>query len=167
MIPTGDRAPRFCLQDLEGRRQALEDLLGRRVVLNFWSAECPWARRADPVVAAAARGAGVEVWTIACCAGEPLDDIRREASARRLGTVLLDPDQSVVDAYDARATPHVFVIDEHGILRYQGAPDDTGFGFTSPTVDYLSSALRALAEGRDPDPAETPARGCAIVRRVA
>ena len=115
---------------------------------------------------AAVDGVEADLWTIACCDGEALDHIRQVATARGLKTVLLDPAQAVADAYQAQATPHTFVVDEQGVLRYRGAPDDTGFGFRPATRSYLADALAALRTGSLPDPAETPARGCAIVRRL-
>ncbi len=159
-------APAFELLDTHGKVHRLRDHLGRTLVLNFWSVECPWSAQADSRVNAAAQDAAADMWTIACCHGESLEDIRRAAHERGLKTVLLDSAQAVVDLYQASATPHIFVIDTDGILRYRGAPDDRGFGSRPATRSYLEEALTALKAGRLPDPAETPARGCAIVRRL-
>jgi peroxiredoxin len=163
----GAPAPIFELPDIDGRVYRLQDQRGRTTVLNFWSADCPWSAHADPQVVAAVDGVEADLWTIACCDGESLEDIRRVAQERGLKTVLLDPDQAVADLYQASATPHIFVIDADGILRYRGAPDDTGFGFRPATRNYLEQTLTALKAGRLPDPAETPALGCATVRRLA
>jgi len=162
----GGPAPVFELPDINSKVHRLRDRAGRIVVLNFWSVECPWSAHADPQVIAAAQGPTIDLWTIACCDGESLEDIRRAAQERGLKTVLLDPGQAVADLYHASATPHTFVIDADGILRYRGAPDDTGFGFHPATRSYLEQALAALRAGRLPDPADTPALGCAIVRRL-
>lgn len=162
----GAAAPLFELPGIEGRLYRLRDQRGRTTVLNFWSADCPWSAHADPRVVAAVDGVEADLWTIACCDGEAPDHIRQVARQRGLKTVLLDPAQAVADVYQAMATPHSFVIDGRGILRYRGAPDDTGFGFRPATRNYLADALVALRTGRLPDPAETPARGCAIVRRL-
>ena len=162
----GAAAPAFELPDIDGRVHRLQDQHGRITALNFWSAECPWSAHADPHVIAAADQARADLWTIACCDGEPVDAIRRVAERRGLKTVLLDPAQQVADLYQALATPHTFVVDAHGILVYRGAPDDTGFGFRAATRSYLAEALAAVRAGRLPDPAETPTRGCAIVRRL-
>ena len=161
----GALAPAFGLPDLDHRVFRLADQRGRITVVNFWSVECPWSAHADPVVLGAVQKAGADLWTIACCDGELPKAIRQTAQERGLKIILLDPDQAVADLYGASATPHVFVVDALGFLRYQGAPDDTGFGFHPPTRSYLDEALTALRTGRLPDPAETPALGCAIVRR--
>ena len=49
VIQLGQPAPDFELPDLQGQPHRLSELRGRVVVLNFWSAECPWAERADQV----------------------------------------------------------------------------------------------------------------------
>ena len=46
--------------------------------------------------------------------------------------ILLDFDGDVGRLYDARRTPHMFVIDTEGVLRYQGAIDDNPFSSKSP-----------------------------------
>jgi hypothetical protein len=70
----------------------------------------------------------------------------------------------VADRYGAQTTPHLFVVDEAGVLRYAGAPDDVGFRQRVPSRDYLADAVGALLEGRAPEPASTAAFGCALVR---
>ena len=40
-------APDFTLSVVDGSRMSLSDWRGFIVVINFWSAECPWSRRAD------------------------------------------------------------------------------------------------------------------------
>jgi len=69
----------------------------------------------------------------------------------------------VAGLYGAVTTPHVFVIGADGVLRYTGAPDDVGFRMRTPTRAYLAQAVEALLDGREPDPAETPPFGCALV----
>jgi hypothetical protein len=70
------------------------------------------------------------------------------------------------DAYEAQTTPHLFVVDASGILRYRGAFDDVTFRQRTPTKFYLRDAVSAVLENRLPDPAETAPFGCAIVRFV-
>ena len=40
--------------------------------------------------------------------------------------VLLDPTGSVGKMFDAKTTPHMYIIDEKGLMKYQGAIDDAG-----------------------------------------
>ena len=78
---------------------------------------------------------------------------------------LLDPGGSVGHLYDARATPHMVVIDRSGLVAYMGAIDD------KPSVNpadvrtannYVVAALEALAAGRPVAISATRAYGCSV-----
>jgi hypothetical protein len=147
---------------------SLENGRGRLVLLNFWSADCPWAERADRELAGclAEWGDRVRLWSIASNANEPVSQIEQAAAARGLPLVLLDEGNLVADLYGAQATPYFCLIDAAGVLRYQGAFDDVTFRRRSPERYYLREAVEALLAGRLPDPAFTPAYGCTIVRQA-
>ena len=159
-------APDFELPDLAGNRHRLADQLGQVIVLNFWSAECPWSERADQELLSYLQdwGERVTLWTIASNANEPWEMLHRVAVQRRLPVVLHDAQQMVADLFQAQTTPHVFVIDAAGILRYQGAVNDMTFRQRSPTRFFLYDAVEALLADRRPDPAQTLSYGCTIVR---
>ena len=162
----GDLAPDFTLRDLEGTPHALSKYRGRVVVVNFWSAECPWAERADSQLKQWLGGWGgrVVLLTVASNVNETQELIAEVARQRGLAPVLLDSGCRVADAWDAQTTPHVFVVDESGILRYQGALDDVTFRQREPKRFYVKEAVDALLAGRLPEVASTPAYGCTIVR---
>lgn len=164
VIRVGEPAPDFELSDLDGRPHHLASQRGRLTVLHFWSAVCPWAEKTDGGVLAAARAAGADLWSIAANADEPLDELRRVAQTRGLPLVLVDREQRLADLYAAAATPHVFLVDGEGILRYHGAPDDARQRDSQPRRCYLAEALQAVRRGVTPDPAVTMTYGCAIVR---
>ena len=104
----------FSLPDLEGTPHALSDYRGRVVVVNFWSAECPWAERADTQLKQWLAGWGdrVVLLTVASNVNETLELIAEAARQRGLAPVLLDSGCRVADAWGAQTTPHVFVVDE-------------------------------------------------------
>lgn len=161
-------APDFALPDLEGRLVRLGQLRGQVVVLNFWSAECPWAERTDLELQAysEAWGARVLVLRVASNANEPDEMLRAASQARNLDLILKDTAAQVAELYAAQTTPHLFVVDPEGFLRYRGAFDDVTFRQRAPTRFFLRAAVDALLAGRLPDPAETPAYGCTIVREI-
>lgn len=162
----GDQGLEFSLYDLAGNAHRLSEFRGQITILNFWSAECPWSARADreliPALAHWKNRAALV--TIACNANEPLDLIRRAAAERNLPFVLHDPHQEAANLYGAVTSPHFFVLDAGGILRYQGALDDVTFRKRETGRHYLAEAVEALIQGRHPDPAVTPPYGCIIVR---
>jgi len=163
-VKIGDLVPDFSLPDLEGRIWRLSELRGRMVIINFWSAECPWAARADGLLAGLAEQYNCLLLTIAANANESDELLSASAQERSLAPVLLDRARLAADLLGAQTTPHLFLIDPTGILRYQGALDDVTFRQRRATRSYLGEALAALKEGRNPDPAETSAYGCTIVR---
>jgi peroxiredoxin len=164
LIRTGEPAPDFDLPDLDGRRYHLSGQRGHVTVLHFWSAVCPWTERTDRDVLEAVRGQEADLWSIASNADEPADVLRRTAQARGLPLVLKDGDQRVADLYGAAATPHIFVVDQDGLLRYGGAVHDARFRDPEPRHRYLVEALASIERGEDPVPATTHTYGCAIVR---
>ena len=166
LISPGMTAPDFTLPDLQGTLHHLQELRGRVVILNFWSAECPWSRRADHELLNLLPGWGEAVvyWAIASNFNEPPELLQQAAAEHGLATVLVDASQMVADLYGAQATPQLYVIDPQGMLAYQGAFDDVTFRQRTPTRHYLQEAVQALLDGKQPDPAQTLAYGCAIVR---
>jgi hypothetical protein len=90
--------------------------------------------------------------------------LQQEAARRSLPVVLHDEQQLVAELYAALTTPHFFLIDRCGILRYQGAFDDVTFRQRQATQAYLQQAVEAVLAGRLPEPAQTPPYGCTIIR---
>jgi hypothetical protein len=146
----------------------MADQVGHIVVLNFWSAECPWSQRVDESLNALRNTwpQDVTYWPIASNANEDLQLISSTAAQLGLPLVLLDRDHVVADEYGAVTTPHFFVIDRQGMLRYAGSYDDVTFRQRTPTRSYLEEAVSALLAGKLPNPSETPPYGCALVRHT-
>jgi hypothetical protein len=81
---------------------------------------------------------------------------------------LLDPDGIVGRLYDARATPHMVVIDRAGHVVYMGAIDDTPstrLADVKTAHNYVAAALDATAAGQPVAIASTRAYGCSIKYR--
>ena len=81
---------------------------------------------------------------------------------------LLDPDGIVGRLYDARATPHMVVIDRAGHVVYMGAIDDTPstrLADVKTAHNYVAAALDAIAAGQPVAVASTRAYGCSIKYR--
>ena len=165
-IPNNKPAPDFALPDLAGTPHSLTDFRNRIVIINFWSAECPWSQRCDRELLSLMEGWGEEVTLLAIAsnANEPLEMLVQVSAERGLPTVLQDVDQASADLYGAQTTPHLFVLDEDGIIRYQGAFDDITFRQRDVTEHYLQDAVDKLLAGSLPEPAQTSPYGCVLVR---
>ncbi len=161
-------APDFELRDIHGQTQCLSDYRGRIVIVNFWSAECPHSERTDRSTMACLVqwGTDVVLLSIAANRNESAQMVEEAAKTRRLPTVLIDVGQVVADLYEAQTTPHAFVIDQEGILRYRGAVDDVIFRQRTAKRFYLEEAVEALLAGRSLELTEMPAYGCTIVREI-
>jgi peroxiredoxin len=161
-------APEFTLPDLDGRIHMLSDYRGQIVIVNFWSAECPHAERADTHITTCLTqwGPDVALVSIASNANESDEMLGAVARQRELPLLLRDADQSVADRYEVQSTPHAFVIDRQGILRYRGAVDDVAFRQRVATRFYLKEAIDALLVGHLPEITDAQPFGCMLVRHV-
>lgn len=159
-------APDFSLPDQTGRVHRLSAYRGKIVIVNFWSAECPWSERADKsLLALCSRFPGqVVMLPVASNVNESDEMINAAIHQRGIGFVLRDAGGGLEELWQAQTTPHAFVIDQSGLLRYRGAVDDVTFRKKTPARFYVEEVVEALINGGLPEVQETPAYGCAIVR---
>lgn len=165
----GAAAPELELSDLGGVVHRLSAHRGKVVVLEWIAPDCPYvakhhaAHRTVPDLVEKFRDRGV-VW-LAIASGAAAD---RDALAARVEAwglpfpVLLDPEGQVAAAYRAHATPHVFVIDAEGLLRYSGAIDDDWSHDRLGQVNYLDEALTTVLAGQRLERTVTVPYGCPI-----
>jgi peroxiredoxin len=173
----GKPAPAFALKDLDGKLVQLEQFRGKKVVLEWFNPECPFvkkAHRAGSLKGTAAKHATAGVVWLAInsgATGKQGHSIEANAAGvEQFGMsypVLLDEDGSVGRAYGAERTPHMFVIDEEGLLIYKGAidnsPDGEGASPKGGTlVRYVDRALESATAGEPVDDAETEPYGCSV-----
>lgn len=160
--------PDFELPDLNGKLHRLSDHRGRILIVNFWSCECPHSERIDKAILSmfVQWQDDVAMLTIASNCNETAEALREAAESRRLPNVLHDANCEAADLFGAQTTPHVFILDRDGILRYRGAVDDVTFRQRTPTRFFLNEVVESLLAGQLPALTETPAYGCAIVREV-
>ena len=80
--------------------------------------------------------------------------------------MLIDFDGTVGRAYQARTTPHMYVIDSDGVLRYHGAFDDNkqrrSEDSEKPSQNYVLNAVTQIKAGNTPAPAKTKPWGCGV-----
>ncbi len=173
MLEIGQQAPDFTLPGVDGQTHALRDLLAdhRAVAVIFSCNHCPYVRAwEDRMIAIqrdyADRGVALVAINANDAARYPEDDFSHmQERAREQGfnfLYLRDESQEVARAYGATHTPHVFLLDAQGVLRYRGAIDDNYEDPADVHQPYLRQALDALLEGDAVPTPTTEAVGCTI-----
>jgi peroxiredoxin len=166
MLLLNQPAPDFELPDLEGHLHHLSDYRGKIAVVNFWSAECEWSERADRHLMATMKQLPdqIVVLPIASNTNESDEMINAALHQRHLPFVLQDSGAGLADRWGAQTTPHAFVVDAQGILRYRGPVDDVTFRKRKAERWYVEEVVEALLRGKVPEIQEAPPYGCTIVR---
>ena len=173
----GDAAPAFSLAGADGREHALADYRGRIVVLEWHNPECPFVKKHYaagnlPRQQADALASGAVWLTINSAApgkqGE-LDAANANAwlasQQARPRAYLFDRDGSVGRAYAAKTTPHLYVIDREGMLRYAGGIDSIASADAddiAAAVQYVPQVLAELAAGKAVSVPTSEPYGCSV-----
>jgi peroxiredoxin len=169
-LTIGQPVPDFRLKDLDGAEHSLSSFVGKTVVLEFVNPNCPFSKRhseAKTLQSLAERYPDVVFLGINSTNpkhGDYMQPAAQKAFHVGNGTtypILEDPTGDTGRAYGAQTTPHMFVIDAEGKLAYAGAIDDDPRG-RGASVNYVETALAALAAGQRPEPATTRPYGCSM-----
>ena len=173
----GQAAPSFSTLDSHGKTQTLSDYKGRIVVLEWNNPECPFVRKhygaGNMQQQQAEAGAAGVVW-LTVNSGAPGKQGQLDAAAAntyvaqqrgKAAAYLLDPDGRVGQAYAARTTPQMAVIDQQGTLRYLGAIDSIASADADDIPDatqYVRQALAELAAGKPVSVPTSEPYGCSV-----
>lgn len=170
-LGSGAKAPAFSLVNAtDGETVAMDPNDGKLKVVIFTCNQCPYAKAFEPRLIELANRfghKGVRFYAVnpndeTKFAEETLANMKARAVAQEYPfPYLKDGDSKVARAYGARVTPHAFLIDGDGLIRYRGYIDDSAKPAERKT-EGLINALNALMSGRDIAAAETRAFGCAI-----
>lgn len=172
----GQPAPDFVVTDWDGQQRSLADFRGKTVILEWTNDQCPFVVKHYTgnmqEQQRAATGDGV-VWLTINSSKTGKQGQVNAAKAKSImaekgaaqTTYLFDTDGAVGRAYGALVTPHMYIIDSDGVLRYNGAIDSIPSADTDDldkATQYVRDGLAMLAAGGDPDPAVTQPYGCKI-----
>lgn len=170
-------APAFKAMDASGKTRALSEFRGKTVVLEWTNNGCPYVQKhytsgaMQGLQTQAARDGVVWLSIVSSAPGMQGYLTPKDAKAwkTKVGAgatnVLLDPKGTVGRAYDAKTTPHMYVVDKAGTLVYMGGIDD------QPTADpaslktaknYVVAALADVKAGRPVAQAATRPYGCSV-----
>ncbi len=176
-VAIGEPAPRFTLTDSNGVSHDLKDFAGKTVVLEWTNAECPFVVKhydGKNMPAQQGKWTGKDVvWlTINSSAsgkqghvdGAKANAIMTDKNGQQTA-YLLDAAGDVGRAYGAKVTPHMYVIDGDGVLRYNGAIDSipsADIADLPKATQYVDVALTQLAAGDAVTTTVSQPYGCSI-----
>jgi peroxiredoxin len=170
----GDPAPPLDLPDTEGRLQSLAAQDAAATVVVWTCNHCPYALGwHDRLVEVARDYAPREVRFLAVNSNDAerypadsLDAMRERVQAEDWPFPYLhDESQDAASAWAAQVTPHVYVVDRSGVIRYEGAPDADHMD-PGQNASWLREALDAVLAGEQPARAATEPVGCSIKWRA-
>lgn len=173
----GQPAPAFRAVDAAGRTRALSEFLGKTVVLEWTNNGCPYVQKhynsgAMQALQVQATKEGV-VWLTVISSAPGMQGHLTGPQARQWKAevkaastdVLLDPSGTVGRAYDAKTTPHMYIVDKAGKLVYMGGIDDRASSDPESlkgAKNYVAAALADVKAGRPVAQAATRPYGCSV-----
>ena len=173
----GKSAPDFTLPDSFGTNHSLSDYAGKIVVLEWLNHGCPFVVKHYESgnmqkLQKMAKEKGVIWFSIISSAPgkqgystpEQANETAQEKKAMPTA-ILLDPDGTVGKLYDAKTTPHMYIIDKQGQLVYNGGIDDirsTNVDDIAKAKNYVRMALEELLSGKDVSVKTSQPYGCSV-----
>jgi peroxiredoxin len=173
----GTAAPEFTLTDADGKTHSLSDFRGKTVVLEWTNHDCPFVKKhynAENMQQQQrdATADGVVWLTLNSSAPGKQGHVSAE-QAKQIASgwnaansaYLFDTDGTVGRAYAAKTTPHMYVIDAEGVLRYNGAIDSIPSADVADipkATQYVSTGLSELGAGGSISTSITQPYGCSI-----
>lgn len=173
----GSPAPEFAGTDTHGRTQRLSEYRGKYVVLEWTNKDCPYTQKQYnsgnmQKLQKDWTAKGVVWLTILSSAPEKQGYMTAAEENAWIAKVHAAPTAAILDssgmigrAYEAKTTPHMFVIDPAGKLIYDGAIDDhptTDVADVPVSKNYVSAALREAMAGEQVAMAYTRPYGCSV-----
>jgi peroxiredoxin len=173
----GEPAPDFSVVDTAGDTWTLDGIAGKKVILEWTNHDCPfvikhYASGNMQALQKEATAAGY-VWlsVISSASGKQghvspakADDLTDSRGAAPTA-VLLDTSGAMGRAYDAKTTPHMYVIDDAGTLVYMGGIDDrptTNQADIEGASNFVRLAMADLAAGNSVGTPVTRPYGCSV-----
>ena len=173
----GKPAPDFTGTDTHGNTHKLSDYKGKLVVLEWTNPGCPFVKKhyeSNNMQGLQEKYTAKDVvWLSVNSSADGKQGNMTPEEANKLieeqgiksTAYLLDPEGEIGKLYDAKTTPHMFVVDKDGVLAYAGAIDsDDSFKpeAIAGATNYVAAALDALAEGKLVEVSNTKSYGCSV-----
>ncbi len=172
----GQTAPDFTLMDTAGQPVKLSQFKGKPVVLEWNNPGCPFVKKhyqgnmqALQKEVAAQGG----VWLAINSTRDDSGDYLAPAQLGRWMTeqkasptaTLMDEDGKVGQAYAARVTPHMYIVNAQGMLVYAGGIDSIASARVEDipkATNYVRQAMAEIQAGKPVSVANSRAYGCSV-----
>ncbi len=175
-VSVGEPAPAFSLTDSNGKSRSLAEFKGKTVVLEWTNADCPFVKKhyAGNMQAQQKQATADGVIWLSINSGGPgkegaVDGKGANAVVKTKGAAssayLIDSDGKVGKLYGAKTTPHMFVIDGAGVLRYMGGIDSIQSANSADipnATQYVVQALSELKAGKPVSVSVSQPYGCSV-----
>lgn len=173
----GQPAPGFSAQDTRGKVQTLEQYKGQVVVLEWVNPECPFVKKhyeSDNMQQTQRYARQNEVVWLSVNSGAPgkqghmsADEANKWGRAQKAAaaSTILDETGTLGKAYGAKTTPHLFIVDQNGVLVYSGAIDDVPSGDQGDIVkakNLVKQAIDEITAGKPVSQPVTQPYGCSV-----
>lgn len=173
----GEPAPDFTGTDSHGQTHKLSDYRGKFVVLEWHNNGCPYTRKHYESgnmqnLQKEWTQKGVVWLTVISSAPDSQGYVTAAQENDYLGKMhavptaaILDPKGEIGHLYEAKTTPHMFIINPQGVLIYNGAIDDKPTSDQSDIAgarNYVSAALQEAMAGQPVAVASTRPYGCSV-----
>jgi peroxiredoxin len=173
----GTNAPDFSVADSKGKTQTVSQYKGKYVVLEWFNPECPFVKKHYgsgnmQKLQEEFTGKGVVWLSIDSSApGKEGHLTAEQANAKmtewktKQTALVIDADGKAGQAYGAKNTPHMFVINPEGKIVYEGAIDSKATPNASDiagSTNYVKVALEESMGGKTVSNANTKPYGCSV-----
>lgn len=173
----GERAPDFSVVDAHGNVHNLSDYEGQYVILEWLNHGCPFVKKhydgnnMQEMQRRYTEEGVIWLSVVSSAPGtqgymEPDETIETmEAKNAAPTAILLDVDGTMGRAYDARVTPHMYIINPEGILEFNGAIDDKPTARLRDLEDahnYVDAAMASLRNGEEVEVRTNTPYGCTV-----
>lgn len=174
----GKPAPEFTGTTLAGEEVSLSEFKGKVVVLEWVNFDCPFVKKhysaSGNMGKLQEKYAEMDVVWITICSSAEGKQGHFEASAQterakkeghKAPHFIADTDGTIGRAYDAKVTPHMYVIDKEGVLVYNGAIDSmstTSADDVEKAEPWLANAIDAVLAGEEVQNATNRPYGCGV-----
>jgi peroxiredoxin len=173
----GSIAPDFKLTDPKGATHSLSDFKGKYVVLEWFNPECPFVKKHYgsgnmQKLQQEYASKGVAWMSIDSSAAGKEGHLTPEAASRQIAdwkmnstTLLLDVNGKAGQAYGAKNTPHMFIINPDGRIVYEGAIDSKATANPkdiASATNYVKVALDESIAGKPVSNPNTKPYGCSV-----